>query len=427
MPPRPLVPPIVSRRLRKSPRPTSLRAASRRSVCTSSRPTFPRPTSHRQRHPASRHLVGRRSADMWAALGGAGGLQVGLLLGGARGLHSSPVSCGKNLFKKFASKTKKKFWYEGPSLGSHLTHKPSQWASLTKSTSKRARREDHVRLRALNGLLYKALTELLCTPQVSQELCDLNVELSRVGLGAKEGLRASRLCHRLTVKNKAEGMLSVAVWVSLTADFSACRVFWRTTVSEARNASMEAVLRRSAAPMRHLLMSQQTLRNMPPIVFVQDKKNAAVVEVDRLLAIADFGHPDEEDFVQDDSSDPEALDTASPCDTLGPAAPSSLCGIDHEALNKQILEYKRRREKGRGSVGPAWPEHTTELMRKRKAKPRVDDDLSPKDCLWETGSDEPLDDGALPEEHGPGYAWGLQGQSGNQRQRERIADPDPRP
>ncbi|XP_036730784.1 putative ribosome-binding factor A, mitochondrial [Balaenoptera musculus] len=392
--PRPLVPPIVSRRLRKSPRPTSLQAASRRSVCTFSRPTFPRPTSHRQRHPASRHPVGRRSADMWAALGGAGGLQVGLLLGGARGLHSSPVSCGKNLLKKFASKTKKKFWYEGPSLVSHLTHKPSQWASLTKSTSKRARREDHVRLRALNGLLYKALTELLCTPQVSQELCDLNVELSKV---------------------------------SLTADFSACRVFWRTTVSEARNASMEAVLRRSAGPMRHLLMSQQTLRNMPPIVFVQDKKNAAVVEVDRLLAIADFGPPDEEDFVQDDPSDPEALDTASPCDTLGPAAPSSLCGIDHEALNKQILEYKRRREKGRGSVGPAWLEHTTELMRKRKAKPRVDDDLSPKGCLWETGSDEPLDDGALPEEHGPGYAWGLQGQSGNQRQRERIADPDPRP
>lgn len=80
------------------------------------------------------------------------------------------------------------------------THKPSQLASLTKSTSKRARREDHVRLRALNGLLYKALTELLCTPEVSQELCDLNVELSKVGLGAREGLRASCLCRRLTVR-----------------------------------------------------------------------------------------------------------------------------------------------------------------------------------------------------------------------------------
>lgn len=106
MPPRPLVPPTVSRRLRTSPRPTSPRAASRRSVCTSFRPAFPRPTSHCQPQPASRHAVGRRSAEMWAALGGAGGLHVGLLLGGARGLHSSPVFCGKNLLKKFASKTK---------------------------------------------------------------------------------------------------------------------------------------------------------------------------------------------------------------------------------------------------------------------------------------------------------------------------------
>ncbi|XP_019792834.2 putative ribosome-binding factor A, mitochondrial [Tursiops truncatus] len=330
---------------------------------------------------------------MWAALGGAGGLHVGLLLGGARGLHSSPVSCGKNLLKKFASKTKKKFWYEGPSLGSHLTHKPSQLASLTKSTSKRARREDHVRLRALNGLLYKALNELLCTPEVSQELCDLNVELSKV---------------------------------SLTSDFSTCRVYWRTTVSEAQNANVGAVLQRSAAHMRHLLMSQQTLRNMPPIVFVQDKRNAAAVEVDRLLAIADFGPPDEKDFEQNDFSAPEALDTTSPRGTLGPAAPSSLCGIDHEALNKQILEYKRRREKGCGSTGPAWLEPTAELMRKRKAGPCVDDDLLPKDCLWETGSDGPLDDGALPEEHTPGRK-GAPGAEGNQGQRERIAGPDPLP
>ncbi|KAI2587414.1 hypothetical protein G5576_016604, partial [Homo sapiens] len=41
-------------------------------------------------------------------------------------------------------------------------------------------KEDHARLRALNGLLYKALTDLLCTPEVSQELYDLNVELSKV-------------------------------------------------------------------------------------------------------------------------------------------------------------------------------------------------------------------------------------------------------
>ncbi|XP_029778235.1 putative ribosome-binding factor A, mitochondrial isoform X2 [Suricata suricatta] len=146
-----------------------------------------------------------------------GGRQAALLPVGARGVHSSPVPCGKNLLKKFASKTKKKFWYEGPSLGSHLMYKPSQLEFLTKSTSRKTRKEDQVRLRALNGLLYKALTDLLCTPEVSQEVCDLNVQLSKV---------------------------------SLTSDFSACRVYWRTTLSVEQNAHAEAVLRRSAAHMR---------------------------------------------------------------------------------------------------------------------------------------------------------------------------------
>ena len=73
-----------------------------------------------------------------------------------------------------------------------------------------------------------------------------------------------------------------------------------------------------------------------------------------------------------------------PSDTLGPAAHFNLFGIDPEALNKQILEYKRRREQGRRSAGHLWPEHMADLtkqMRRRKAKHHVDDDLSPKNCL----------------------------------------------
>ncbi|EPY80434.1 hypothetical protein CB1_000831006 [Camelus ferus] len=200
--------------------------------------------------------------------------------------------------------------------------------------------------------------------------------------------------------------------VSLTADFSACRVSWKASLSAAQNAHTEAVLQRSAAHMRHLVMSQQILRNMPPIVFVQDKKYAAVAEVDRLLAVADFGPRDEkEELVQDDFRDPKALDAASPCDTPGPAVPSSLCGIDHEALNQQILEYKRGR--GRGGTSPARPEHVAVLMkqvRKRRAHPPVDDDLSPKSFLLGLEGEEPLDGRrALPEEHGLGCEWGLPG------------------
>nr|XP_037843965.1 putative ribosome-binding factor A, mitochondrial isoform X5 [Chlorocebus sabaeus] len=224
---------------------------------------------------------------MWAVAGGLWGSRAGLrgllrcrdaalLPGCARGVHGSAVFC-KNWLKKFASKTKKKFWYEGPSLGSHLTHKPSKMEFLVKTTSKKTRKEDHVRVRALNGLLYKALTDLLCTPEVSQELYDLNVELSK-----------SDLC-------------GVGCQVSLTPDFSACRVYWKTTPSAEQNAHMEAVLQRSAASMRHLLMSQQTVRNVPPIVFVKDKKSAALAELDKLLAVADFGPREErDDFVQND-------------------------------------------------------------------------------------------------------------------------------
>ncbi|KAM5305314.1 putative ribosome-binding factor A, mitochondrial isoform 2-T2 [Glossophaga mutica] len=309
-----------------------------------------------------------------------GGRQAGLLPGGARGLHGSPVLCGKNLLKKFASKTKKKFWYEGPSLGSHLTYKPSQLEFLTKSTSKKTKKEDHVRLRALNGLLYKALSDLLCTPEVSQEVYDLNVELSKV---------------------------------SLTADFSACRVYWRTPLPAEQNAHAQAALQRHAARMRHLLMSQQTLRKMPPIVFVQDKDHANLAEVDRLLAVADLG-PASEDLGRRDLRDLEAPVAPSPYDTPGPAVCSSLCGIDHEELHKQIKEYKRRKERGCGgeseSIACLGLETAAELRRqmkrRKKARSRTVEELSPKNYPWELAGGDDLEDGrTLPEELTPGCQW----------------------
>lgn len=80
--------------------------------------------------------------------------------------------------------------------------------------------------------------------------------------------------------------------------------------------------------------------------------------------------------------DPEARDVTPPCDTLGPAVSSSLSGIDHEALSRQIAEYKRRKDKGCGGVSPVWsgPEQVAELTKQKKkrkrCKPRPDNDLS---------------------------------------------------
>ncbi|XP_062057822.1 putative ribosome-binding factor A, mitochondrial isoform X2 [Lepus europaeus] len=225
---------------------------------------------------------------------------------------ASPLSlagaktCSKNLPRK----PRRSFGTKAPPWD---TWSPRLEALMT-STARKTRKEDHVRLRALNGLLHKAVAELLSTPEVSQEICDLCVEVSKV---------------------------------SVSPDFSACRVYWKTTLSAVQNQRTEAALQRSAAHMRHLLMAQQTLRNVPPIVFVQDKESAAMAQIDQLLAAADFGPPAGRD---DSGQDPLRNPDSPPlCDTPAPAVHPSLCGIDHEALNKQITEYKRRKEKGRGS------------------------------------------------------------------------------
>lgn len=81
----------------------------------------------------------------------------------------------------------------------------------------KTKKEDHIRQRALSGLLYKALTDLLCTPEVSQEVCDLNVELSKVDMGTAD--HASFLGFSLGPGSESECHLLVLfgvwVWVSL--------------------------------------------------------------------------------------------------------------------------------------------------------------------------------------------------------------------
>ncbi|KAL0611456.1 putative ribosome-binding factor A, mitochondrial [Plecturocebus cupreus] len=236
----------------------------------------------------------------------------------ARGDCVAPLSPARTGSRNLPRKPKKKFWYE---VGiPHEKH------------PKETKKEDHVRTRALNGLLCKALTNLLCAHEVSQELYDLNVELSKV---------------------------------SLTPDFSACGVYWKTTLSAEQNARVEAVLQKSAAYMSYW----------------------------------QFGPPDQrDDFVRNVFRNPDA---PRPCGTTEPATSSSLCGINHEALNKQIMEYKRRKDKGLG--GLVWQGQVAELtmqMKKgrKKAKPSLEQDSSLKSYLLGEGEDDLDLDGAPPYE-----------------------------
>ncbi|NWI60123.1 RBFA factor, partial [Calyptomena viridis] len=267
---------------------------------------------------------------------------------------------------------RKKFWYDSPTLGSKMLYKPTKLDSLVKNEQIKTRKEDNIRCRVLNGLIHKALSQMVITSEVSQEFYDLKLEICKASAKATS-------C------------------VSLSSNFSACRVYWNPAATVEKSSYIESVLQKSAPRIRYLLMSQQILGNVPPIVFVKDKEAAAVKEVEELLAIADFGPPEEEEETsQDDSSKLFSSATQS----SDPPVRSNLFGIDHELLNKQIMDYKRLKVSRHTESIPWTEEQQQQLskiqkkMKKRKAKTPPDDDVTPQKYLLDRYEADHWDDNA---------------------------------
>lgn len=94
------------------------------------------------------------------------------------------------------------------------------------------------------------------------------------------------------------------------------------------------------------------------------------------------------------SRGPGALDAPALQGTPASAPCSSLCGIDHEALNKQIMEYKRRKGQGRRTVSPEESLLTAHLATQTRegkvaAAPCADGDLSPRNHPLGAASNNP--------------------------------------
>ncbi|KAL8182425.1 UNVERIFIED_CONTAM: hypothetical protein K2H54_056226 [Gekko kuhli] len=300
----------------------------------------------------------RRRRQNSASGGGDGGLP----LPGCprcRALHYSAPLCGsRNLLKKFLHKKKKKFWYDSPTLGSILVQKPSTWNSALTLPPAKVRKEDSIRKRTLNVLLFKAVRDVLSTCEAGEDLYNLNVELSKG---------------------------------SLAPDFSTCRIYWKTTGNIEQDDHINKVLQQRAPRIRHFLISNQVIGNVPPIVFVRDKVDAAVQEIERLLAIADFGPAEEENELdQNDFSKQESGKADVSMATSDPPMLSNLFGVDHEALNKQILEYKKmRKDKEIEGIGLSQQQQQQQQLaeiqkqkklRRKKAK-KASDDLTPAKYL----------------------------------------------
>ncbi|KAF2980522.1 hypothetical protein EK904_006336 [Melospiza melodia maxima] len=255
-----------------------------------------------------------------------------------RALRSSVALGGsRNLLRKMLRKNKKKYWYDSPTLGSQTLYKPTKLDFLKKNDLTKTRKEDNVRCRVLNGLIHKAVLEMATT-------CE----------------------------------------VSLSSNFSACRVYWNPASTVEKDSYVESVLRKSAPRIRYLLKSQQIVGNVPPVVFIKDKEAAAVKEVEDLLAIADFGPPEEEESSQNDLSKLFPSTTQSSDSSVRP----NLFGVDHELLNKQIMDYKKMKVSGH-TQSFVWTEKQQQQlskiqkkMKKKKARnPPDDDDIMPQKHL----------------------------------------------
>ncbi|KAF4088537.1 hypothetical protein AMELA_G00083910 [Ameiurus melas] len=261
---------------------------------------------------------------------------------GVTHLHTSEGQRGDLLKKMFTNKRKKR-WYETPQsvvTGQSGFMKPAKKRSM----------EDSLRVRTLNTVLYKSISDLLTSHEVNAQIPSYDVEITKV---------------------------------SLLADYSVCRIYWKTSLSTDRDRQIQQILDKCAPRIRYLLISQQVLGSVPPLVFVLDKQYAALKEVENLLKIADYGPDDDSGKLVLNETRVHTVEKK-----------SAVFGVDHDALYKQIEDYKQR-SKDSNSQTSSSASLTREQLdalaeirkqkliekKKRKAKKMKDDDITPKEFL----------------------------------------------
>ncbi|KAB5586540.1 hypothetical protein PHYPO_G00002890 [Pangasianodon hypophthalmus] len=265
---------------------------------------------------------------------------------GVTNFHTCVCQCRDLLKMMFTTKRKKK-WYETPQ--SVLTGQ----SGFMKPAKKRSM-EDSLRVRTLNTILYKAISDLLSSHEVNAQIPSYNVEITKV---------------------------------SLLADYSVCRIYWKTSLSSDRDSQIQQTLDKCAPRIRYLLISQQILGSVPPLVFVLDKQYAALKEVENLLKIADYGPSDDSKKLVLNEKDAETrLHTVE--------KKRVVFGIDHDALYKQIEDYKQQSRDSSSQISSSASLTQEQLdtlaeirkqklieKKKHKAKKMKDDDITPKEFL----------------------------------------------
>lgn len=274
---------------------------------------------------------------------------------GRHTIHTCSSLFGSNkLMKMLKGERSKKQWYETP------PQRPPTSQSLFKPSKNR--KEDSFRLRVLNSIIFKAVSDLLTSHEVNSELPHLNVEISKV---------------------------------SLAPDHSACRIYWKTCGTSEKDAHIQQILDKSGPRIRYLLISQQVLGSVPVVVFIRDKQYAALNEIDNLLKVADFGPNHEEPEEATSEKDRSGVRSHSSGPEQQPPSEGKrpvLFGVDHDALLKQVQEYKQQSRDAPPLASSALTQQQVEAIaefrkqkliekKKKKSKKIIDDDITPKAYL----------------------------------------------
>ncbi|XP_060777310.1 putative ribosome-binding factor A, mitochondrial isoform X2 [Neoarius graeffei] len=209
-------------------------------------------------------------------------------------------------------------------------------------------------------------------------------------LGVTNLHTSAGVCRDLLKKmltNKRKKKWYKAPQVSLLADYTVCRIYWKTSLSSDQDSQIQQILDKCAPRIRYLLISQQILGSVPPLVFILDKQYAALKEVENLLNIADYGPSDDSENLVLNGKDAEtSVHTVE--------KKRFVFGIDHDALYKQIEDYKQRSSSSSSEISNSASLTQEQLdtlaeirkqklveKKKRKAKKLKDDDITPKEFL----------------------------------------------
>ncbi|XP_057664171.1 uncharacterized protein LOC130898716 [Diorhabda carinulata] len=156
--------------------------------------------------------------------------------------HRQP---GKFMNKVLNNTKKKRFGYHDPVVKISDTFSKHKSSKLTTNPK---------RVAVLNKLFMRNITDLMSTETYASQVLGLGIEINRV---------------------------------QVTSDFKILNVFW--TSSNTEQDKVENILSKNAGLLRHELSQLRLMGNVPIIKFVKDKHYANLVELNKKLAIADYG------------------------------------------------------------------------------------------------------------------------------------------